>query len=92
MRASNRLLMLGLTLTSYSPKANYCKSNEYNHFSFGSSIKPHPEKEYKGGEDALFADSQLLAVMDGVGGWAEHGIDPALYSKRLAAIIESIWN
>jgi len=35
----------------------------------------------------MFADKQLLAVMDGVGGWAEHGIDPALYSKKLATII-----
>jgi len=27
-------------------------------------------------------------VADGVGGWAESGIDPALYSKKLAKIVE----
>lgn len=25
----------------------------------------------------------ILAVADGVGGWADHGVDPALYSKEL---------
>ena len=32
---------------------------------------PHPEKAYKGGEDALFHESKILAVADGVGGWAD---------------------
>lgn len=32
---------------------------------------PHPEKAHKGGEDAYFADKLLLAVADGVGGWAD---------------------
>ena len=44
---------------------------------------PHPEKQHKGGEDALYADQNVLSVADGVGGWAESGIDPALYSKLL---------
>jgi protein phosphatase PTC7 len=47
------------------------------------SIRPHPEKAYKGGEDAGFANENLLAVADGVGGWAQSGVDPALYSKNL---------
>jgi len=29
--------------------------------------------------------------MDGVGGWADQGVDPALYSKKLAAIIQQLW-
>ena len=44
---------------------------------------PHPAKIEKNGEDAYHADSQLLSVADGVGGWANYGIDPALYSKKL---------
>jgi protein phosphatase PTC7 len=32
----------------------------------------------------------VLLVADGVGGWAESGVDPALYSKRLAKIIEEL--
>jgi len=47
---------------------------------------PHPEKEYKGGEDAWFVsdDGMAMGVFDGVGAWAEMNIDPGLYSKALA--------
>jgi protein phosphatase PTC7 len=31
---------------------------------------PHPDKVKKGGEDACFANSDMLLVADGVGGWA----------------------
>lgn len=49
-------------------------------------MKPHPEKAYKGGEDAGLAEKYYLAVADGVGGWANEGVDPALYSKKLIAM------
>ena len=48
-----------------------------------SIMIPHPEKVYKGGEDALYTDKQILSVADGVGGWADQGVDPANFSKRL---------
>ncbi len=32
---------------------------------------PHPDKVYKGGEDAISENQSLLAVADGVGGWAD---------------------
>ena len=40
---------------------------------------PHPDKADKGGEDACFVlrDQGAFGVMDGVGGWAEEGVDPA---------------
>ena len=44
---------------------------------------PHPEKAYKGGEDALYANNEILSVADGVGGWADQGIDPANFSRKL---------
>lgn len=46
---------------------------------------PHPQKADRGGEDAFFiADSGLVVgVADGVGGWAEVGVDPGLYSREL---------
>lgn len=44
---------------------------------------PHPEKAHRGGEDAFFNSSLLLAVADGVGGWNSHGIDPSKYSRFL---------
>ena len=50
-------------------------------FNFGSYMIPHPDKAYKGGEDAVFVSDKILSVADGVGGWAEVGVDPALYSK-----------
>lgn len=51
-------------------------------------MTPHPEKADKGGEDAIFTSPNVLFIADGVGGWSDSGVDPALYSKRLAAIVE----
>jgi protein phosphatase PTC7 len=46
---------------------------------------PHPSKAHKGGEDASFIsdDGNGLGVADGVGGWSEIGVDPALYARAL---------
>ena len=49
----------------------------------GVCINPHHQKRHKGGEDAATVTNNMLAVADGVGGWAESGVDPAIYSKRL---------
>lgn len=46
---------------------------------------PHPEKIAKGGEDACFANEYILSAADGVGGWADSGVDPAIYSRKLIA-------
>ncbi len=51
---------------------------------------PHPEKAHKGGEDAYYVSSNILAVADGVGGWADQGIDPGLYSKKLCDLIGNL--
>jgi protein phosphatase PTC7 len=32
-----------------------------------------------------------LCVADGVGGWAESGVDPAIYSKKLCKIIDNLF-
>ena len=39
----------------------------------------------KGGEDAWFIsdDGASFGVADGVGGWSDHGVDPALYAREL---------
>lgn len=51
----------------------------------GSCYLPHPDKEETGGEDAHFicADKQVIGVADGVGGWADVGINAGLYSREL---------
>ena len=43
----------------------------------------HPEKAR--GEDAYFISARALGVADGVGGWAEKGIDAGEYSRALMA-------
>eukprot|EP00802_Teleaulax_amphioxeia_P013354 Tamp_13404.p1 GENE.Tamp_13404~~Tamp_13404.p1 ORF type:complete len:555 (-),score=77.21 Tamp_13404:59-1702(-) len=56
-----------------------------------SSI-PHPLKVHRGGEDVHIVcragGSTLIGVFDGVGGWAEVGVDPADYARRLGYMIE----
>ncbi|CAL9110122.1 unnamed protein product [Musa acuminata var. zebrina] len=50
----------------------------------GSCYLPHPDKEETGGEDAHFLwDEQAIGVADGVGGWANHGVDAGQYSRAL---------
>lgn len=50
----------------------------------GSCYLPHPEKEETGGEDAHFIwDEQAIGVADGVGGWAELGVDAGQYAREL---------
>jgi protein phosphatase PTC7 len=50
---------------------------------------PHPEKAHYGGEDAHFvsqAGGGAIGVADGVGGWAESGINPAEYSRTFMRV------
>ena len=62
-----------------------------NMFQAGVFLNPHMEKRHKGGEDAATICSTMVAVADGVGGWAESGVDPAIYSKRLCSLFEELW-
>lgn len=61
----------------------YFSAANHNQFRAGVFINPHFQKRHKGGEDAAFVSASMLAVADGVGGWAESGVDPAIYSKKL---------
>lgn len=51
----------------------------------GACYFPHPEKEVTGGEDAHFicSEKQVFGVADGVGGWAEMGVDSGEYARQL---------
>ena len=57
-------------------------------FNSGVFLNPHYSKRYKGGEDAACYADRLICVADGVGGWADSGIDPALYSQKLCSLID----
>ncbi len=61
-------------------------------FRQAASMIPHYTKKEKGGEDAYVSRDDLLVVADGVGGWAESGIDPGLFSKALVKLIEQQFN
>ena len=54
-----------------------------NLFHSGIAVNPHPAKVDKGGEDANYESDNVIALADGVGGWAQSGVDPALYSRLL---------
>ena len=62
------------------------------YFRYAASNIPHPTKVEKGGEDAWVASSNLLVVADGVGGWANRGIDSGLFSKQLVSDIKMIFD
>ncbi|KAJ3670205.1 hypothetical protein LUZ60_010529 [Juncus effusus] len=51
----------------------------------GSSYLPHPDKESTGGEDAHFicTDEHVIGVADGVGGWADLGVNAGHYAREL---------
>lgn len=51
----------------------------------GSCYLPHPDKEETGGEDAHFIceDAQAIGVADGVGGWADVGVNAGHFSREL---------
>ena len=57
-------------------------------FNNGLVKLPHFSKIEKGGEDALVANESIICVSDGVGGWAEEGVDPAKYSNELCENIK----
>lgn len=69
--------------------SNFCtsKSDFQIHFKYGVTVLPHMHKRSKGGEDAYTANENLICVADGVGGWNEIGVDPALYSNELVSNI-----
>ncbi|KAF3454856.1 hypothetical protein FNV43_RR05304 [Rhamnella rubrinervis] len=70
----------------------FCSPSELNpvrsevSISVGIHLIPHPNKVDKGGEDAFFISRHnggLIAVADGVSGWAEENVDPSLFPQEL---------
>ncbi|KAA3489489.1 putative protein phosphatase 2C 26 isoform X2 [Gossypium australe] len=62
-------------------------------FCIGTHLIPHPNKVERGGEDAFFVSNfkgGVIAVADGVSGWAEQNVDPSLFSKELMANTSSL--
>ncbi|EGR31765.1 hypothetical protein IMG5_102650 [Ichthyophthirius multifiliis] len=55
-------------------------------------VFPCPNNEKNGGEDFNFTDKNLIAIADGVGKWAEKGIDPAEYSRELIKNVQKFYS
>ncbi|KAF7816168.1 putative protein phosphatase 2C 26 isoform X1 [Senna tora] len=57
-------------------------------FSVGTYLIPHPKKVDRGGEDAFLVSNYnggVIAVADGVSGWAEEDVDPSVFPREFMA-------
>mmetsp|Transcript_13330 Transcript_13330/g.22137 ORF Transcript_13330/g.22137 Transcript_13330/m.22137 type:complete len:274 (-) Transcript_13330:155-976(-) len=54
------------------------------HLESSACLLPHIEKAISGGEDAFFCRENEFGVFDGVGGWADSGVDSGLFARNLA--------
>ncbi len=57
----------------------------------GVTVIPHPDKASRGGEDAYFFCDTALGVADGVGGWAEEGVNPAEFAQGLMDVAKAYY-
>lgn len=47
------------------------------------ALIPHPEKFHRGGEDAFISHERIISVADGVGGYADSGVNPAIFTRQV---------
>lgn len=69
--------------------SNQASEKRYE-FKLSWGLAPHPEKVWKGGQDALFVSKNVLIVADGVGGWSKLGIDSGVYARKLISIAKQL--
>lgn len=83
--ASASLGVVSSVETSSSDPASAAVSGHAFVLQAGSFVLPHPDKVLKGGEDWYFiaSNQRSLGVADGVGGWAEVGVDAGAYARQL---------
>lgn len=77
-----------ITISTPPPRVKSDAVSEYTLIASGT-LKPHPAKVDKNGEDAWFFKTDkygggVVAVADGVGGCNLAGVDPALYASVLS--------
>ena len=76
------LAALPALLMAKKPRKSYNGREEGKlYFQYAERNIPHSEKVEKGGEDAWLVDEDFMVVADGVGGWADEGVDAGLYSR-----------
>ncbi|KAJ4840478.1 hypothetical protein Tsubulata_000392 [Turnera subulata] len=75
------------------PGTNHLPPRSQLSFCVGTRLIPHPDKVERGGEDAFFVSSYnggVIAVADGVSGWAEKNVDPSLFPRELMSNASSL--
>ena len=85
MMKSLAAFSIGL-FAQFTQAAEEAKKPEYNPGAFFQSktvIIPHDDKLHRGGEDAADSNDTFLCVADGVGGWADQGVNPGIFSAEL---------
>ena len=85
-----RLLLRGSARKFSNVSKVNASSIRVNMFHAGVFLNPHPAKVQKGGEDAASVTDNFIAVADGVGGWANSGVDPAVFSRELCTNIDKL--
>uniref|UniRef100_A0A7R9ZSY9 Protein phosphatase n=1 Tax=Craspedostauros australis TaxID=1486917 RepID=A0A7R9ZSY9_9STRA len=83
MTTSRRRLLLCTLLAALS--ATRAQPGAY--FRHKTVLIPHDDKKFRGGEDAASTSDTMLVVADGVGGWARHGVNPGLFSRKLTSTV-----
>jgi serine/threonine protein phosphatase PrpC len=68
-----------------------CHASTFSaYFESKTVIIPADSKIDRGGEDSAHVSDTIIAVADGVGGWARQGINPGLFSKALTREIRDL--
>jgi serine/threonine protein phosphatase PrpC len=78
-----RKALITIAFTAYAVAESVPTRGAY--FSHKTVIIPADEKINRAGEDAAEASEDFLVLADGVGGWANQGIDPGFYSRHLVS-------
>ena len=78
----------GVTTTNEGRSAAAAAAPQYTYkFVHKTVIIPHDEKKFRGGEDSASTSDRILVVADGVGGWANQGVNPGHFSRLLTHTI-----
>ena len=86
------LTFLALGLVSAQEETGYGRAhpNPGAFFVSRTILIPHDEKIDRGGEDSAHACDTLITIADGVGGWANSGVNPGLFSKMFTREIRDM--
>ena len=80
-----------LALKQKEQKGQNCEQRIKNQLHAAVANIPHKKKLLKGGEDAFICTDELVAVADGVGGWANKGVEVAFFSREFCFLVKDLY-